>query len=52
MTEPEAQGVSVDAELYVVATHTSYEVLYQQVVALLTVSVLLCRCIVRGLYVS
>lgn len=52
VTQPEAQGVSVDAELYVVATRTSYEVLYQQGVALLTTSVLLCRCIVRGLYVS
>lgn len=31
---------------------TPYDVLYQQVVALLMISLLLCRCIVRGLYVS
>jgi len=52
MTQPEAQAVSAGAELYVVAMHTSYEVLHEQMVALLMVSVLLCRCIVRGLYVS
>lgn len=50
--EPEAQGVSVDAEICVAAMCTPYDVLYQQVVALLMVSLLLCRCIVRGLYVS
>lgn len=52
MTWPEARSASAAAELDVDTMCNPDKVLYWEVVALLTVSMLFCRCIVRGLYVS